>query len=201
MNNVLFSNVIMNDFSLDVKTHNSKNNKIDRHGFTYYLLDNNQKYQLILSNNNPTRCDAHVWLSGQKVGIFRINPWKKLTVSNKLFVFDKSNSYTSKWTSLDCNTNLTGLIKVIFKPEAGSCGYGCSQQYNNHCSIINPNSVEPKGEINVDQSKRCDDSWAAQYQNIFGSNNSTLQNNKQVSALKDIDHSRVTTMQARLISN
>lgn len=113
MMNHNFNNVIINNYSFDIITKNGNVQKIDRNDFAYYPLQKNQQYKIVLSNKNPSRCDAHIWLGKSKIGVYRLNPWKQLTISNKKFVFNKSNSYTSNW---DCNNYDNGIIQVVFKP-------------------------------------------------------------------------------------
>ena len=244
MSNVVFNSIIINDYSLEIATKRGKIRKIDRNGFAYYPLKNGEQYKLLLANENPTRCDAHIYSGKKKIGVFRLNPWKKIVLSNENFVFDKLNSFTSQWSNINCNADDNGLIKVVFKPEAGTCGYGCIQEYDNYCtnfknttmgydSVSKIAPVGPKGENGMlngenvgcmfgpsilDQvdnhlgyhkgylQKPCDDSWSAQYQmstsnagkSLVGSGDKKF---KRVPQIKDYDHSRVTTMQARLISS
>lgn len=220
------NNIIINNYSLEIVAKQGKIRKIERNGTAYYPL--NGQYKLFISNDNPSRCDAHVFLGKKKIGVFRLNPWKNLTLSNKKFVFNKSNNRSL------CNND---LIKVVFKPEAGSCGYGCIQEYDNYCTnfkntTMHDGSVGPKGENGMltEENARCmfgpslfgpdnvlgyhkgylqkpcDDSWSMQYQASDGSLNNALirmgdKKFKKVPTIKDFDYSRVTTMQARLINH
>lgn len=236
-----FNKVIINNYSIDVITNSGKVNKFDKHGFSYYPLKDKQDYALKLTNDNPTRCDAHVYINNVKVGIYRIMPWSKTTItrplnSNKKFNFTKNKSYVQRWTNVECGESSNGLVKVVFNPEAGSCGYGCIQEYDNYCSNWHKTAIGPsgpKGEVGVitpenaqcmfgpnvmDQMnamynnnsgtypnahylpKRCDDTWGAMLGNgVSAAKQNKTQKFKNVPVLKDIDHARKTTLQARLV--
>lgn len=213
MSNIIFDSVISNNYSVNILTP-KKSTKMNKNGFQYYILNDNEPFQLELSNNNPTRCDIHVWYQKEKIGIFRLNPWKKFVLSNNNLVFKKKSSYTKKWTSLECGELDNGLVKVIFKPEAGSCGYGCIQQYDNYCSNYfksTTGSTGPKGENGIiDEStigcmfgqnliKNCDDTHSQQYQSSLNLNKIVKDKKKIVPAIKDYDYSRITTETIRLI--
>jgi hypothetical protein len=127
-------NILTNKYSIDILTNRGKVNGINKDSFLYYRLQNNEKFKLGLLNDNPSRVDAHVWFGKKKLGVFRINPFKKLILSHPMFVFRKNSGYTAQWTDDTCNGTkgmVNGLIKVVFKPEAGDCSYGCIQEYDN----------------------------------------------------------------------
>lgn len=82
----------------------------------YFLVSNNSQYSLRLTNDGPNRTDAHLWINGNKVGIWRINPFSRVIISegsNGRFVAtDRTpNAPYSVWGKLD------GLIEVRFISE------------------------------------------------------------------------------------
>jgi hypothetical protein len=201
--------IIINDYSVDIVTKQGKIRPTNKFGHKYYSLQNGQQYAIKLTNQNPTRCDAHVSISGKKVGVYRISPNSSTIVNSPLksseqFIFNKKNSFTNKWSTIECNTADKGLIRVLFKPEAGSYGNNCIQEHDNHCSNIKTVITGPKGEINTNNvnydypycpPKNCDDSWSAQ----MGNGELAQSGLKVVPVLKDIDAVRTTSMQARLV--
>ena len=193
MSNIIFDRIIVNNYSISILTNRGKIKGIDRHGFTYYPLKNQEKYQILLSNDNPSRCDAHVYVGKKNLGIYRIGPRKKLTLSSKDFVFTDNKA---PWISTICGEMNNGLVKVVFKPEAGVCGYGCIPEYEDYCTHYNKTT---------DVNKSCDDTWSAQFQSSLGTlgrvvNGSNKKMNRRVPTIKDFDHARITTHQARLVS-
>lgn len=217
MSTFKFTSVIQNNYSVDVFTTRGKIKKHERLGFAYYPLMDGEKYNVQISNQNPTRCDAHVWINKKKIGVKRLNPNQTVTIKN--LTYRSNRRFTAPWVTSNCHELANGLVKVTFKPEAGSCGYGCVAEYTNYCTNWHKTTVGPtgpKGENGVvtpqnakcmfgpsvmDQmdhmynknftSKMHDDSWSNGYRK------SALK--KTVPLLKDIDYSRITTLQCRLI--
>jgi hypothetical protein len=121
-------------------------------------------------------------------------------------------------SGVDCHSlgHNNGSIKIIFKPEAGSCGYGCVQQYDNYCTnyqkstlnqknkecMFGPNILDKVNHMHF-ESKYCDDSWASQYQTSLALNGNALAKHEKklrhVPTIKDFDYARITSVEAKII--
>jgi len=202
-----FGEILKNDYSINLITDQKMVKKTYRSGYYYYFLPTTSNYQLKLTNNNQSRCDAHVYLGSIKLGIYRIQPYTSVTISSNKLVFNRENSFVQGKYNIACNAADQGLIKVIFKPEADSCGiYGCGH-----------NCLSNMPSFSLGASKRCDCHNCKSNCCLFGPDNgdqmndsymtslrgkqeSAKLNNKMVPILKDIDSSRVMELEARLAS-
>lgn len=91
-------------------------------GGTYYVLPHKTKYSIELKNSSSSRCDAHVFIDGEEVGIWRVNSYSSINIdrpvyTNRQFTFYKKGTYQSKKAGMINDREDNGLIKVVFKPE------------------------------------------------------------------------------------
>ena len=192
MSTFKFTSVPDNNYLIDIYTKRGKINKFSRLGFSYYQLFNNEQYTIHITNNNPTRCDAHIWINKQKLCIMRINPYQTIIV-NKNLIYN-SNKYLSKIYN-NINGLYNGLIKITFTPEATNYGYSCIADYTNSCSNFHKTSFAatgPKGENGILNNDT--------YKCLFGISNK-LHNSikKKVPLLTNIDPSRTISIYCRII--
>lgn len=174
MSNIIFDKVIVNNYSIEIIVNNKVIKPFDRHGFHHFILNNGDKYKIKLSNNNPTRCDVIVYIGGKQIGAFRLNAWQQI-VLNKKFTFSKNKSYNNSWKGYECDhiQPSTGIVKAVFKPEAGSCGYGCIQEYDNYCTDWHKTTIGPTGPqgengVITPENSKC----------MFGLNNGSIGDNR-----------------------
>lgn len=192
MNNYLYNQnlIIKNNYFVELFSNKKKINNNNN----VFKVDSNS-INLKLYNKNSSRCDVFISSSKKLVGIFRINPHSSITVSDKKF---KKNTE----------------INLLFKPEAGSCGYGCIQEYDKYCTNTNDKPTiltGPKGEVNTisknnhlckfgpDYINQFDD-WTRQYQTSRGNlQNVTNSQGKIIPSLNDIDYSRVSKITINIV--
>lgn len=91
-------------------------------GANYFSLPQKAEYKIKLSNNKHTRADAHVYIDGEKMGVWRIPSNGSISIerpvdNNKKFTFLKENTSEAREGGIVSGKNENGLIKVIFKPE------------------------------------------------------------------------------------
>lgn len=135
------NSVSVNGFSLSVLGDGISARKKYMNGANYFLLPHGSQYKLRLTNNRSPRCDAEVWIDGERIGTWRINSYSSVTIErpadiNRRFVFLRENSCTARTAGIVSGDSDNGLIKVIFKPER-------QQEFmlfnNNLCSLQGAN--------------------------------------------------------------
>ncbi len=119
--------IILNGFSLEVLNEYGPIEKVVHGTSNYYSLPHNTEYKLRLSNNHHRRVDAHVWIDGEKVGIWRINPTSRITIERpstiaRKFTLLKEGSGVANSIGISKGNPDNGLIRVTFRPEKES-GY------------------------------------------------------------------------------
>lgn len=185
MNNCFNSLILTNNYIIELY---SNNKKINNNNNIYKIP--NTPINIKLYNNNSSRCDVHIY-SNNLIGIYRINPHNSILISDKNF---KKNT----------------TIKFLFKPEAGSCGYGCIQEYDKYCTTNNSTlNTGPKGEVNIKSNDLCKfgpdyinqlDDWTKQYQLSKGNLHKVINSeSKIVASLNDIDYSRISKFVIELV--
>ncbi len=90
----------------------------------YVELNNGQFYSILLKNNNSSRCNAHLRIDGDEVGIWRIPAYGNIIIKrpshiNKRFVFYKTKSAPYQ-SGIVTDKFDNGLIQVYFLPEKGN---------------------------------------------------------------------------------
>lgn len=184
--------IIQNNYTIELYSNNKKlpsSNNV-------FKISNNQPINIKLYNNNSSRCDVHIYTQNDKklIGIYRINPHNSILISEKKIKKNMS-------------------LNLLFKPEAGSCGYGCIQEYDKYCTNTDDKptiKTGPKGEVNIysNNQKFCKfgpdyinqfDEWTRQYQQSTGNLKSVINSDgKIVPSLNDIDYSRVSKMSIQI---
>lgn len=191
-----FGALLSNAYSINIVTDVGQIKKMYQSGYNYYPMMSDQAYSIKLSNSNPSRCDAYVYLGGRSLGIYRIQPFSSIVIpstSSKRLVFTIANSFTNKWSTVDCDTSSAGLIKVVFNPESSACGsYGCGHNcncdnfQNKNCCLFGSNNTDEMNESYL--------------MSLTGRREMAISGQKMVPLLKDIDSSRKMVVEARLIS-
>lgn len=98
--------VILNGFSFEILANYGNGiwdplEKIIYKNAYYYSLPDKSEYKLRIGNDHGVIVDAHVSIDNNKIGIWRVNPYSKITI-NKIFILDN---------------RITGLFFVEFRPE------------------------------------------------------------------------------------
>lgn len=112
-----------NDFSVEVLSDKGPVEKIIYKGFNYYGMSEGTEYRVGLGNHTDRRVDATVWIDGEKVGTWRINPFSNVVIKNLVEKRDKFVLTEKPYNYLEKN-----LLRVVFKPEIYQWS---SQTYNN----------------------------------------------------------------------
>jgi len=135
--------VISNGFSIEIIANVVRENipsnptnevpveKVVYKNSNYYSLPENTVYKIKLGNYNFMRVDAHVWIDGVKVGVWRINPESSVTIdkpatNNNKFVITKRGT-VGMFNQMNSFEN--GLVKVQFVPEQEQAVYKTKQNY------------------------------------------------------------------------
>ena len=112
--------IYINNFSLSIGTGHGNAQKINRHGTEYFVLENESEYIVELYNANDVKCDAFLYIDGNHVGTWRVDPHRMIRLArpmnaNKKFTFIMENSQAAKSVGLVKKSD-NGLIKVVFTP-------------------------------------------------------------------------------------
>ncbi len=87
----------------------------------YVCLKHGTQYTIELKNEDRWRCDAEVFIDGQRVGLWRINAKKLLRLERPAhdtgrFTFYQTDTKEAAKAGIGAGA-VTGLISVVFKPE------------------------------------------------------------------------------------
>ena len=112
--------ISINGFSLGIMNPTDTRKKVIN-GANYFLMRHGSSYKLKLYNDRSTKCDAEVWIDGEKVGVWRIEAYGSTTIErpaaiNRKFVFLRENSSGARSACIESGSSDNGLIKVVFKP-------------------------------------------------------------------------------------
>lgn len=117
--------VIENGFMLEVLTEkygiDEVVEKIIKCGWNYYTMAEGTEYKLRLKNHHDVRVDAHVWIDGEKIGVWRINPRgfivieRPANVARRLRLLRERSGMANVAGIKENEEN--GLVKIIFYPE------------------------------------------------------------------------------------
>jgi hypothetical protein len=103
----------------------------------YVVMNHGQQYEVILSNNRPTRCNTALSIDGKEVGVYRIEGRSSITLERPLydqghFTFYKQNSVEGQAAHLPLG-DVLGLVQAVFTPERQAVpfpfGYEWTQQW------------------------------------------------------------------------
>ena len=120
--------ISLNKYAVRLLT-NTEVNHIKQNNYNYFLIPDRSQYKLKLTNNRETRCDAEIFIDGESVGKWRINPYSTITIErpaniNRKFMFmteKKGYPLNKKYFSIEKklfhSDYCFGLITVVFKPE------------------------------------------------------------------------------------
>jgi len=122
------NSVDLNGFSVEIIGSNELVRKVYDMGHIYFAMPHGTEYKLRLGSSRNTRADAHVWIDGEKVGVWRLDPYEQITIERPANVARKFTLLT-EGTSDAINADITtgnqnnGLVKVVFKPEFKQWSY------------------------------------------------------------------------------
>ncbi len=115
--------VRINGFALEVHDIDGPVEKIIYDEANYYAMADRTEYTLKLTNDLAVRTDAHVWINGEHVGVWRINPYSTITIErpanvSRRFTLFKEGTRAAMDAGIIPGSSDNGLIKIVFKPEA-----------------------------------------------------------------------------------
>jgi hypothetical protein len=216
------NSINLNGYSLEILAHGEIMEKIIYKNANYYALENDTEYKIRLTNNKNVRTDAHIWIDDQKVGVWRINPYSRITIErpanlNRKFTLVKEISYRAKEAGIELGLQTNGLVKVEFKPEKYSSYVPEVADYNDYYSkqTYDPtgvhylckaytDTVTPADKIH----RFCamnDSSYDRYISNTLLSPGATVlgsqsnQTFKRTESIENIDTSNITIIYARLV--
>jgi len=182
------------------------------HGAYYFVLPHESEYKIRLTNDNDVRCDAIVYVDGDKIGTWRINEHGRITIerpANKArkFTLLKTKSHEGIMSGMRSGKFENGLVKIIFRPEK-------IQERCEDCVYTN-SQEQYLGKSGTNFQRECNQSYSAPMSASFMSSSMTRsggmseagtglgrasrQRFNRTSPLQDIDHENITTINARLV--
>lgn len=95
---------------------------VERNGNTYYSLKHESEYSITMTNSNRTKCDASVFIDGENMGTWRVDPYSSITIDRPVstarkFTFVKEKSSEAEMGGVSAGKSENGLVKVVFTPE------------------------------------------------------------------------------------
>lgn len=193
------NSIDLNGFAVEIIGSNGPVNKLYDMGHTYFSMPHGTEYKLRLSTSRNTRSDAHVWIDGEKVGVWRLNPYDSITIERPANIARKF-TLLAEGTNDAINANIVtganenGLVKVVFKPEFREWSYPlCSDGlYSATNQCISTNSTKQLYSYPQKQSFGIESAGTA----LGDRSNQTF---GHASRLISIDENNVTTIYARLV--
>ena len=213
--------ITVNSFGLGILVNGMSADKENIDGGHYFLLSHNDQYKLKLHNGKSSRCDAEVWVDGELIGVWRINPYSTIiierpTAIDRKFVFLEENSTNAQSAGIVSGRRNNGLVKVIFRPERqalcslegciGRSGYSPWMRgvmYNQSPAMSNKSfdSRNLQGMCNFSSlnENACYDSSPSYSHGATALGGYSNQKFSSTNAITDIDDNNVTTIMARLM--
>jgi len=90
-----------NNFGVTVTSQRLPAEKIIYKNKKSFKLHKNSIYSLHLTNNNNIKADVYIYLHDKRIGVWRINPYSKITINDQDFILTHDNTD----------------FKLVFKPE------------------------------------------------------------------------------------
>jgi hypothetical protein len=202
------NSVDLNGFSVEIVGSNGLVRKVYDMGHTYFAMPHGTEYKLQLGSSRNTRADAHVWIDGEKVGVWRIGPYGQITIERPANVarkFTLLTEGTSDAIGADIVTGNqdNGLVKVVFKPEFKQWSYPLCNEV-----VYSTNSLESNRSYGIKQncmlerhqeSRQMYDSSSDFASAGTGLGEHSGQRFGQAEPLTSIDDANITTIYARLV--
>lgn len=112
--------ITINNFALAIKSSPTAK-KLKIKGSDYFSLQNKSEYALELTNFRSVRCDVMVYIDGNHVGTWRIDPFGSIVIERPTKI-DRKFTFVSDKSDIahqagEIGKKENGLIKVIYKPE------------------------------------------------------------------------------------
>ncbi len=206
-----------NGFSLEILDHRGPVEKIIYRNSNYYGLPDGSEYKIRLGNSTGARVDAHVWVDGEKVGIWRIKSFGRILIErpvsfSRKFTLLKDGTRDAYERGMVIGSPNNGVVKVTFRPEVqdfpyGPKRHGLEKEYLFSSEIPRCNAYTDTVTPYTNYNQNCMLS-TPEYENkieigmksdrtALGRNSN--QKYKHVVPLSDIDYDNITTIYTRLV--
>lgn len=198
------SNVITSgNFTLRIKNNYQYVNLISNDPPYYFPLLSGSEYSIVLGNNGPAKCDAKVEIDGQFVGLWRVEAYSTLETERPLgvqqkFTWGKPHSQgqvqgQDSKNSDPMSNQKNGQIRVTFSPEVYKGYNQPSVKTSDREQWSNQVNLGGSGEYRPDLNRE-----------LYSGGSTTLgQHSNQtfsvVAPITEIDQSKVTTIDARMV--
>lgn len=189
------NSIFLNGFSLNIISDNPVEKVIYKNS-NYFSLPHRSEYAIQLSNNHEVKADAHVWIDNEKIGVWRISSYGKITIErpaniNRKFVLLKEGTTEARGASIHDHNSSNGLVKVVFYPEKIQHIYW---QNNYSCEY---------DSINAPIKKACGFQQMSNNSNLSHAGTAlgddSYQRFRKVESLTNVDDENITTIYARLV--
>ena len=195
--------IVLNGFSLSVYPAE----KVHRFGSNYFTMADKTEYKIELSNNRSVKADAHVWIDGKKVGVWRINSHSTISIErpsdvSKKFVLLKEGTSAARDSDIMTGKSENGLVKVEFQPEKESCkGYFFESDCSEESLGFSTNNIQPMMKSCTNQMYCSAPTNTNQNLSAAGTGlgSDSSQRFRSVEPLYDIDTENITEIYARLV--
>ena len=195
--------ISLNGFSLSV----FPAEKVHRFGSNYFTMADKTEYKIELSNNRSVKADAHVWIDGKKVGVWRINNHSTISIErpsdiSKKFVLLKEGTVAARDSDIVSGKSENGLIKVEFQPEKESYrGYVLESDCSEGSLGFSTNNIQPMMKSCTNQMYCSAPTNTNQNLSAAGTGlgSDSGQRFRSVGQLYDIDTENITEIYARLV--
>ena len=193
--------VEMNGFSISIESTTShiRLNKIN--GDNYFAMKHGTEYKINLGNNNHTKADAHIWIDGEQVGIWRLNSYDNITIErpanvSRKFTLLKENSRDARNAGVSYSQN-NGLLKVTFMPEKDRYDDDTKWFCSNKMYDMPERSAASKSFNQLYSANSLNNESLSTGATVLG--DTSHQQFGRANKLHDIDESLKTTIYARLV--
>lgn len=172
-----------NGFTVEITFNGMSAPKHLMNGANYFSLPHRAEYKIKLSNNKSARADAHVYIDGEKMGVWRLNQYQLVSIErpvndHKKFTFLKENTASAHEGGVVSGKSENGIIKVVFKPEKSYDEYDKYDEYDDleYVTLSNDfrGNIQKKSKSDRGMSNSFEKSMSNQsYSNSTNSTNGT----------------------------
>lgn len=190
--------IFLNGFSLRIVSDNPVE-KVTHKNSNYFSLPHKSEYAIQLGNNHGVKADVHVWIDNEKIGVWRINAYGKITIErpaniNRKLVLLKEGTSVAREALIRDHDSSNGLVKVMFYPEKT---YNDNIYWQNDCSYNSCDSISTPIKKSCGFHQMSNNSTLSPAGTALGDD--SYQRFRKVGSLTTIDDENITTIYARLV--
>jgi len=206
--------IVLNGFSFEILANGGVLEKVIYKNGNYYALPDGSIFGMRLGNGHSVRCDAHIWIDANKLGVWRINPYSRIVADLPANLVERyCGLRDNRGLNIDLGERKSGLITVEFRPEVCSTGELPVHLNSRHVGVDFTNfnylcknysdTVTPAGKVH----RTCtmnNDSYV-RYTDFMLSPHNVQPEDKQgfvrVRPLERVDADNTTIIYARIVSD